>query len=327
MEARKKIQLPHIITSTIEHSSVLETVKMLESYGLAKAIYLKPDINGLFEIEALKNAITKDTVLVSLALVNGELGTILNIEDVLKTTNKAKEENYNLKSMHLTNQAYYPYLHLDASQAAAHMDISKFVKKGVDLISFNSVKIGGPAGIGLLFKKRSIILSKIYSGGEQEMGLRPGTQSALLATGFAKALEITKNNLSQNENNYIQLKKILLDELNKIKKEYNFNIIQNSTECSIPSIVNISFPYFSGQQMAIELDARGVMVSSKSACKSEDENESYVVGEIRKNSDVDTYNNYGSIRISFGPDTKNKDIIKLINALNQVLKTYKGVLY
>ena len=327
MEARKNIKLPHVVTSTIEHSSVLETIKMLEDYSLITATYLKPNSFGIVNLEDLKKSITKDTVMVSMALVNGEIGTILNTEEILKLLSKIKEENYNLKSIHLTNNSYYPYLHLDSCQAVAHLNISHYIKKGVDLLSFNSVKIGGPSGIGLLFKKRSVRISKMYAGGDQEMGLRPGTQSPFLAAGFAKALEITKNNLIKNENKYIDLKKSLLKEIEKLNLDYNIDFVENSSEYSVPSIVNISFPYFSGQQMAIELDARGVIVSSKSACKSLDENESYVIGEIRKNNQNKTYNNYGSIRISFGPETKNKDIIKLTKALGEVLKTYKGVLY
>ncbi len=325
--AKKQFTIPHIITSTIEHSSVLETCKMLQNRGLAEVTFLEPyDKSGVILAQSVKNAVKENTVIVSLAMVNSEIGVIQPVEEYIKILNKIKEEKYNIKSMHFTPKSFFPYLHLDACQAYAHLDLSPLVRKGVDLITFNSIKIGGPSGVGALFKKRSILLEKTYAGGDQEMSLRPGTVSPLLATGFAVAAKKNSKDLSENEEKYKNLKKYLLEQLNKIDKEYKFVFIENSNNYSIPSIVNISFAYFKGDHMAIELDARGIMVSSKSACKSDEEGESYVITELRKKDENDTYKSYGSIRISFGSETKQKDIIKFIKSTKDILRTYRSML-
>ncbi len=328
MVASKTISKPHIITSTIEHSGVLETCKMLESRNLASVTYLKPDdVTGKIEAESIKNAIKEDTVIISIHLVNSEIGVIQNIDEYLKILNKYKEQKYKIQSMRLTSQSYYPYLHLDACQAYVHMDLKQYVKKGIDMISFNSVKIGGPAGIAALFKRRAAAIDKIYAGGAQEMGLRPGTVSPMLVNGFSAAAEFNLTSLLTNEEKYTELKKYLMHQISLLNKETGINFIENSSSNSVPSIINLSFPHFSGQQMAIELDARGVMVSSKSACNSESDTESYVIDAIRKKQDFDTYKNYGSIRISLGPKTNKSDINKLVKELNNILRVYRGVLY
>ena len=327
-EALKSIQKPHIVTSKIEHSSVLETCRMLEKRNVATVSYLAPDDHtGIISAESIKNAITENTVIVSIHMVNSEIGIIQPVNDYIKVLNKYKEEKFKITSMRFTAKAYYPYLHLDACQAYAHINLTPFVLKGVDLISFNSVKIGGPAGIAALFKKRSVVLEKIYAGGTQEMSLRPGTVPTMLAAGFKTAVEINLKNLDKNENKYKELKEYLIKKIYKLKEDTGIDFVENSNEYSVPSIINISFPYFSGQQMAIELDARGIMVSSKSACNTENDIESYVIDELRKKQQFDTYNKYGSIRISFGPNNKLSDIDKLITQLYSIAKIYSGVLY
>ncbi len=327
-EAKKTITKPHIITSTIEHSAVIETCRMLESRGEIEVTYLKPDdVTGKIESETIKNAIKENTVIITIHLVNSEIGTVQNIDEYLKTINKYKEEKYKIQSMRFTSNSYYPYLHLDACQAYVHMDLKPYVKKGVDLISFNSIKIGGPAGIAALYKRRGATIEKIYAGGSQEMGLRPGTVSPMLINSFASAAEYNLKNLKLNEEKYLEIKKYLLNKIDLLRKETNINFIENSSDSSVPSIINLSFPYFSGQQMAIELNARGVMVSSKSACNTQSNTESYVIDEIRKKQSFDTYKNYGSIRVSFGPRTNKSDINKLVKELNNILRVYRGVLY
>ncbi len=327
-EAKKTIAKPHVITSTIEHSAVIETCKMLESRGEIEATYLSPDNStGLIEAETLKSAIKENTVIISIHLVNSEIGVIQNWNEYIKVVNKYKEQKYKIESMRFTADSYYPYLHVDACQAYVHMDLKQYVKKGIDLISFNSVKVGGPAGAAALFKRRGANIEKIYAGGAQEMGLHPGTVSPMLVSSFAKAAVCNLKNLENNENKYKELKKYLLNKIDLLNKKTGINFIENSSDASIPSIVNFSFPYFSGQQMAIELNARGVMVSSKSACNTESDTESYVIDEIRKKEEFDTYKKYGSIRVSFGPKTNKSDINKLVKELNSILRVYRGVLY
>jgi len=326
-KSKKEIDLPHIITSTIEHSAVLETFKLLNELKMAEVSYVTPNEFGFVNIDEILNLIKPSTVLVSLHLVNSEIGIIQDINELIKKVNIYKEKKYNIKSTRFFAKPFYPYIHIDACQAFAHMDISSLVRKGVELISFNSVKINGPQGVAALYKKRHTEIQPIYGGGNQEMGLRPGTVSHALVYAFYSAAEKIIREMNQNEKKYFDLKKYLLDSLNKINNPKELYFTENSSEESISSIINLSFPYLSGEQMAIELDARGVIVSSKSACKSDDSTESYVIEEIRKKKENKSYNKFGSIRISFGNKTNKKDINKLLVAINDIARTYKGVLY
>lgn len=325
--AKKEFNLPHIITSNIEHSAVLETCKLLTELKMAKVSYVSPDEFGIINIDEIIGLINKDTVIISLHLVNSEIGVVQNINDLIKKVNLYKEQVNNIKSTRFFAKPFYPYIHLDACQAFAHLDISEYIRKGIEFISYNSVKINGPQGIAALYKKRHVNIRPIYGGGNQEMGLRPGSVPNALAHGFNLAVHELLKKRDDDEKKYIELKKYLLDSVNKINNPKELCFIENSNKKSIPSIINLSFPYFTGQQMAIELDARGITVSSKSACKSDDSSESYVIEAIRNKIQNESYNKMGSIRISLGNITNKKDIDKLLIAINDIARTYKGVLY
>ncbi len=328
MSARVEFSKPHIITSTIEHSAILKNCELLEKNNLAEVTYIKPDDStGLIGADSIVKNIKPNTVLVSIHSVNSEIGIMQDIGSYVKALNSYKENKYGIKNMRFTNKSYYPYLHIDATQDYVHNDISSHVLKGVDLISFNSVKIGGPAGVGVLYRRINTEISPMYAGGSQEFGFRPGTVSVHDIYAFACTASIHKKQIDKLESKYAELKKYLLGGIRNLSSQNNFDFVENSSENSVPSIVSISFPYFSGQQMAVELDARGVAVSSKSACNTGDAGESYVVWQIRNISEEKTYNNYGTIRISFGPETKKSHIDKLLKSLQEIINTYKGVLY
>lgn len=319
-------RLPHIVTTTIEHSAVLETCRLLAERGEAEISYLRPDDEGRISATKVAEAINENTVLVSIHAVNSEIGVQQPVAEYIKVLNRFKEKKYALESMRLVSKPFYPYLHIDACQAFAHVELAVLVRKGIDLISFNSVKIGGPAGIAGLYRRRHLLLGRLYGGGDQEFGLRPGTTAPILAHAFAAAAKELALRLPQNELRYQKLKALLLKGLASFSREEIY-FIENSNQHSVPSIVSLSFPYLSGQQMAIELDARNLAVSSKSACKSEYEDESYVVEELRKIEDNVTYQSFGTIRISFGPATAESDIQSLLQALKDIAALYRGVLY
>lgn len=322
------IILPHIITSTIEHSSVINACKILEERKDAEVTYLPPSSNtGIIKAEDVVNAIKENTVIVSIHLVNSEIGIIQPVEEYIKEINKIKEKRNNITKMRFSSKSFYPYIHIDAAQGYVHLDLTNFVKNGIDMISFNSVKIGGPVGVGVLYKKRDVKIQPIYGGGQQEFGLRPGTVPVSLVYGFSIAGNYIKKNMLINEKKYIKLKESFINGLDKISKEENFSFLENSSINSVPSIVSISFPYFSGQQFAIELDARNVIVSSKSACNNTDDIESTVVSEIRKLEEKNINKNWGTIRVSFNPNNKISDVNKLLKEIKNIIHTYKGVLY
>ncbi len=326
--AKKTVPVPHIITSTIEHSAVTNTCRLLEERGDAEVTYISPtDETGLINISDITNAVKENTVIISIHAVNGEIGVMQPIEELIKAVDILKEKKYNLTRMRFSSKSFYPYIHIDAAQAYAHIDLTPIVRKGIDLVSFNSVKIGGPSGIGALYKRRDVQLSPVYGGGGQELSLRPGTASPVLAHGFYIASALLQERREKTQEKYGKLKAQLMTGLEALSTETQFPFIENSSAASIPAIVSISFPYFSGQQCAIELDARGIAVASKSACNTGSDTESVIIQELRKKGRFDTYTDYGTIRISFSDTTAQKDIILLLDALKDFVRTYRGVLY
>jgi cysteine desulfurase len=173
-------KIPHIITTSIEHPAVIENCKMLEINNYAEVTYIDPDENGLINQKSVRNALKRNTVLVSVAYANNEIGTIQPIMEIAKA----------IRHFRKNNNSTLPFFHTDACQAMNYLETSNIEKLGVDMMSFNSSKIYGPKAIGALYKKRNIQLNPLYLGGGQEFGLRSGTEDVSLITGFAKALEI-----------------------------------------------------------------------------------------------------------------------------------------
>jgi cysteine desulfurase len=325
--------IPHIITSSIEHTSVLNTCKILVENNLAEVTYIDPiDMTGLIPIPEIIKNIKDNTILISINIVNNELGIVQDIPDLIKKVDKIKEEKYKITKMRFSSGSFYPYIHVDACQAYAHLDIKHLVLSGIDMVTWKSSKIGGPSGIAALYKKRDAKIKQIYGGGDQEFNLRGGTQSPILAYGFAEACLLVQKEKQINKEKYEELKKYFLNKLKELSKDENFPFFENSTELSIPSIISISFPYFTGQQFAIELDARGVAVSSKSACNNESDSESGIIEKLRKLEKTGLVDNHksellGTIRISFSPDTKKSHINKLLKEIKSIVQTYRTVLY
>ena len=172
----------HIVTTNIEHLSVLRACQQLEKEGF-KVTYVPVEKNGIVDPQKVAKAITKDTILVSIQHVNNEIGTIQPIKEISLGFNELKTINYKLKTI----------LHTDACQSAGFLNIRPETL-GVDLLSFNGSKIYGPKGAGVLFKKNKVQLEPLVYGGSQERGLRAGTENVALAAGLALALELAEKN-------------------------------------------------------------------------------------------------------------------------------------
>jgi cysteine desulfurase len=306
--------VPHIITSKIEHPSVLENFKYLEDSGRAKVSYISVDKNGVVDIEELKESLSPNTILVSIMYANNEIGTIQPIKDIVKEIRHWKKINNMVSS--------YPLFHTDASQAMNYIDVSNIDKLGVDMLSFNSSKIYGPKSIGVLYKKRNIDIAPIYSGGGQEFGLRSGTSDVRLICGVALALEKSFKIKEKESSRLLKLRDYCIDKLLKIKVG-NFKIVLNGGIANrLPNNINISVSGILSELLVIELDALSVEVSEKSACHSSSSNGSYVIKAIRKvckRGEEDQ----GSIRISLGRYTRKRDLDILVKSLIKILNKYK----
>jgi cysteine desulfurase len=195
-------------------------------------------------------------------------------------------------------------------------------KLGVNLLSFNSSKIYGPKGIGVLYKKRNVDLYPLYKGGGQEFGLHSGTESVVLIAGIAEAFSVT-NKIKQKESDRLtKIRDYGIEKLISLAQTSGYKIILNGDkEKRLPNNINISIFSISSELLVIELDAKGIELSAKSACKSGDNNDSYVINAIRKICKRNGQEE-GSLRISLGRDTKKSDIDKFISVLTKILNKY-----
>lgn len=298
----------HAITSVTEHASVMEVFKGLEKKGL-RVTYLGVSEDGLIDPTELKKALRGNTAIVSIMYANNEIGTVEPIRELVKTVRHFRKNKKESKKGWLP--AAYPVFHTDACQAAEYLEMN-VLRLGVDLLSLSGSKIYGPRETGVLFKKRGTNLSSIFRGGNQEFGLRPGTENVLGALGVAEALELSRKNRQKEFKRIAALRDYFLK---KITKENPKAIVNGSLSERLPNNVNISLPGIDNEELVIRLDALGVACSTKSACKSDDAEVSYVVKALGKNHYPES-----AIRFSLGRGTEKKDLDHALQALKESLK-------
>lgn len=305
---------PHIITSEIEHPAVIENCKMLEKTGRASVTYLSVDENGIIDPKLLQKNLRKNTLLVSIMYANNEIGTIQNIREL------AKE----IRHFRKNNKSTLPYFHTDACQAMNYLETSNVEKLGIDLLSFNSSKIYGPKGIAVLYKKRNIKLRPLYFGGGQEQGLRSGTENVAQIAGFALALSKTEKIKEKESQRLLKLRDYGIKKILDLSKTSGYKITLNgNSKNRLPNNINISINDISSELLVIELDAKGIEVSSRSACKSDSPDESIVISALRRAQGIRQDSTDGSLRISLGRQTKREDLDKLTSSLKTILQKYK----
>jgi len=299
---------PHVIASVIEHPSVLEVCKHLEEKGIADVTYISVNEEGIVDVKKLREALRPETVVVSVIFASNEIGVLQPVADI------AKEIRHYKKHTLGNHESKYPLLHTDASQAPLYEELDLRTLH-VDLLTLSSEKIGGPSGVGALFVRSGTKLEKILMGGSQEMNLRPGTENIAGIVGFTHALELA---VAERESESARIREIQNYCFAELEKNFAGKFIVNgSREHRLPNNVNITFPGFDSELLVIELDARGIAVSEKSACNTED-TESYVIESLRKE-------NTGSMRISFGRETRKGDIDRLASALREIFQKYKDI--
>ncbi|MBP9715404.1 MAG: cysteine desulfurase [Candidatus Pacebacteria bacterium] len=291
----------HIVTTNIEHASVLETCKYLETKNV-EVTYVPVEENGIVNPEKIRKALKKNTVLVSVMYANNEIGTIQSIKEIAKVIR-------NFNKVNSTKVLF----HTDATQAMNYLPIN-VEKLGVDLLSLNSGKIYGPKGVGLLYVKRKTVIQKIMHGGEQEFNLRPGTENIPLVVGFTLALKITEKMKEKEVKRLTILRDYFFNKLNHSGILKNTRMIVNGSVVErLPNNVNITISKIPSDLLVIELSAKGIYASEKSACKSGDKKASHVIQALREGETE------GSLRFSLGRSTTKKDIDYTIKTLEQIL--------
>lgn len=296
----------HVLVSAIEHSAIFNLLEDYEKEYVDIEI-ISVDKNGMIDLQVFSKMLRAETVIVSVMLANNEIGVIEPVSEIAKIIRKFKKD---FKS---ESDDVYPLLHTDAVQALNYCELN-VAKLGVDLMSIASGKIYGPYGIGALYVRRGTPIENMLVGGDQEYGLRPGTENTPGIVGFASA--VTKaDSIRQYEVERIsKLQKYLFDELPRCWSEI---VINGSITERLPNNIHFSVPNFSSELLVIELDALGISVSSKSACKSTDAEVSHVLRALGPRE-----NTTGDIRVTLGRYTTKKDLSRFLDGLKKIRIKY-----
>lgn len=301
--------IPHIITSVIEHDSVLEICKHLETTKQVSVSYIPCDADGIIDIAELKNELRPETILVTVMYANNEIGTIQSIREITKLIRWYKKQLKEKKEGIISES--YPLVHTDAIQAVNYCDIN-IARLGVDMMTISGSKIYGPKSIGVLFVKNKTFIDPTMFGGAQESGLRSGTEDSAMVAGFAKALQISQE---IKETEVARLTKIRDFVIHELLKD-NRITLNGSQSDRLPNNINITVKGYTGESLVIQLAEAGFAVSSKSACQSDSDEESHVIAALRKAQGITGNSEEGSLRITLGRSTKEKDVKRFLKSFH-----------
>ena len=293
----QKQRQPHIICSAIEHHAVLESCKFAESLG-ARVSRIPVDCEGFLDLEALEQAITEDTVLISVMAANNEMGTIQDLRAIGEIAKK-----------------HEVLFHTDAVQAFGQIPLS-FSEMGIDLLSASAHKLHGPKGIGLLVIRKGVRLPAFLHGGAQERGFRAGTENVPAIVGFARAAEEAFATMAEREKRKRELQKLffrrLLEEVPGMQIT-GVNPLEASEEKRLSGNVHICIEGIEAESLLLLLDQKGICASAGSACASGSVEPSHVLLAMGK-SHVEAYS---GLRLSFEEDLKEEELEFTVEAIRE----------
>ena len=289
----------HIITNSIEHHAVIETCKFLERRGF-RITYLPVDEYGLVDPSNVKKAITDKTILISVIHANNEMGTI---EPIVETGQIAKEAKI--------------YFHTDAVQTVGHIPVD-VNELGVDLLSMSAHKLYGPKGIGALYIRKGTKLSPFMHGGEQERRRRASTENVPGIVGFGKAVELARQEMSQEAKRLTFLRDQLIKGL---LERIDHTRLNGHPIMRLPNNVNVSVDYIEGESMVLNLDLEGICASTGSACSSASLEPSHVLLAIGLSHEQA----HGSLRFTLGKWTTEEEIRRVLEVLPRIVAKLRAM--
>lgn len=288
-----------VYTSPFEHSAVKESVASLSTGVIVRTLLQD---QGFVITKNLVVPEGSKVILVSVMMVQNEIGTLQDIKDIAKHIRKLRKE--------------HPYVeilfHTDATQAPLFYDLN-VARLGIDMMTLGATKLYCQKGAGMLYKKRGVSIAPIIYGGGQESGLRPGTEPVELIHQFSYALAYAQKYREQSVEKITVLQKYFE---RKVKEALPHIRITGEESLRSPHISHLVIPKIDSELLVIELDARGIALSSKSACKNEDSNESELLTLLYPNEVL------GAIRVSYGRKTTKQELDKTLIALQSVIKKY-----
>lgn len=293
----------HIITTPIEHPSVLKVINHLEERGWSVS-YLKVNEFGQVDANQLATLLKPDTKIVSVMLVNNELGSIAPVQEIGRIIEQENRE-----------RQHKIVFHVDAVQALGHLPL-RIPELKVHLCSFSGHKIFGPKGIGLLYVDRQVPLRPILFGGDQESGLRPGTENLPAIVGLTKAVQLVTENLEANLRQLQNLRQALIDGINTIP-----NSRINSPQEGAPHLLNASFPGVRGEVLVHFLEQKRIFVAMGAACSSKKKGASHVLESIGLLQDE----LMSAIRFSLAPTITLDQIQYVVYSLKETVEEIRNI--
>ncbi len=289
----------HIITSVIEHPSVLESCKALEKEGF-KVTYIPVDEFGVIKYSELVKAIGPNTILISIMTANNEVGTVQPIKAIAELA-KANDVIF----------------HTDAVQAIGQIDLN--VKDiGIDMLSISAHKFNGPKGVGALYIKKGTKIQKFIDGGEQQRNMRAGTENVAAIVGFGKAIEDATANIEENTKYLKSIRKYFLKTISEAI--HNIQLNGHNTQ-RLQSIASISFEGAEGEAVLMMLDREGIYVSTGSACASGSNKPSYVLLAMGKDAETAA----STVRFSFSKNTTKEEIDYAVEEIRKAVKKIRSI--
>ena len=283
----------HIITTKVEHHAMLHSCQFLEKHGY-EVTYLDINKDGLVSPQALEDAITDRTILISIMMVNNEIGTVQPIKELAAVAKK-----------------HGILFHTDAVQALGNVPID--VKEmGIDLMSLSSHKIYGPKGSGALYIRRGVQISNYLHGGAQESKRRAGTENLTGIVGFGKAAELAKEHFEEHVAHCSSLRNHLVE---RVLAEIPNTFVNGTMEHRHPGNANITFEYIEGEAILLLLNQAGISVSTGSACSSASLEPSHVLSALG----VPVEMIHGTVRFTIGDMTTLEDVDYTVDTLKQVV--------
>jgi len=296
---RNKDRGTRIITSSIEHMSVVNTCKFLTTKGF-EAVFLPVDNYGFVKLESLEKELTDKTVLVSIVYANGEIGTIQPMKEISKI-------------VHSKNA----YLHVDATAACGQVPIN-VKEEGIDLLTVSSNNMYGPKGIGALYIKEGIRIEPLLHGGGQERGLRSGTENLPSIVGFGRAAEIAKKEMQSESGKLVRLRDRLIDGL---LRPIPFSFLNGHPTKRLPDNVSVRYSFIEGESMLLSLDMMGVAASSGSACTAKTLEPSHVLLAIGlKHEEA-----HGSLMFTLGRQNTEEEVDYVVSLMPSIVKRLRAI--
>ena len=289
----------HIITTAIEHHAIIETAKFLEKNGF-ELTYLGVDDQGIVDPDDVRRAITDKTILVSVMLANNELGTIQPLAEISRITRQAGV-----------------YLHTDAVQAVGRIPVN-VDDLGVDLLSMSAHKLYGPKGVGALYIRKGVRMDPITHGGGQERARRSGTQNVAGIVGLSRATELAGQEMAAEAERLTPLRDRLIQ---GILKGIDHSYLNGHPVKRLPNNANLSFDYVEGESMCLNLDLKGICVSTGSACSSSNLEPSHVLLAMGVPSQLA----HGSLRFTLGKWTEPEDIDRVLEVLPPIVAKLRAM--